>query len=278
VRVRVWPLLSRLVSIRLARAAPFGYKRIMAWSARHADVSDGVGPWFNTTHWSVVLAAGDTASARAAEALEKLCRAYWYPLYTYVRRRGYQPEDAEDLTQDFFARLLARRDLELVRRERGRFRSYLLVSLNHFLTNEWKRERRAKRGGGRALIPLHELMAEENYAREPATTETPDKLFERRWARTLLERVLDRLGAEGVASGRGRQFACLRGFLSDQPAPRSQAELAVELNTSEGAVKQAVHRLRRRYRELLREEIANTVATAGDVEDELRHLIAVLRP
>lgn len=244
---------------------------------RGMEPSCGDGEWFHTTHWSVVLAAGDSGSPVATEALERLCRAYWRPLYTYVRRQGFGPEDAADLTQEFFARLLARRDLESVRRERGRFRSYLLVSLKHFLANEWKRNRRKKRGGGRLSIPLDELMAGESGMPEPSTTETPDQIFERRWARTLLDHVLHRLEQEYAGAGNARHFASLRCCLLDGSPTRPQAELGAELGISEGAVKQAVHRMRVRYRELLREEIANTVATAGDVEAELRHLIAVLR-
>jgi RNA polymerase sigma factor (sigma-70 family) len=232
---------------------------------------------FATTHWSVVLAAGQRDSPEAAKALEKLCRRYWYPLYAYVRRRGYVPEDAEDLTQEFFSRLLKNRDLEAVRQEKGRFRSYLLVALNHFLTNEWKRSQTLKRGGGHTFVPLDQALAEDLYRREPADTQTAEQMFQRRWATTTLEQVLTRLRDEYAASGRARQFDCLKGFLSDESHGRTQAQIAAELRISEGAVKQAVHRMRQRYRELLREEIAQTVPTAGDVEDELRHLIRVLR-
>lgn len=232
---------------------------------------------FATTHWSVVLAAGQGDSPLAAEALEKLCRAYWYPLYAYVRRRGYSPEDAEDSTQEFFARLLRNRDIEAVRQEKGRFRSYLLVALKHFLTNEWKRSQTLKRGGGITFIPLDQVLAEDRYNQEPADGQTAERIFERRWATTTLEQVLTRLQDEYSGSGRGRQFECLRNFLSGETHARTQAEIAAELGISEGAVKQAVHRMRQRYRELLREEIANTVATIGDVEDEVRYLISVLR-
>ena len=234
------------------------------------------GQQFNTTHWSVVLAArGESADAQ--EALEKLCRVYWYPLYAFVRRQGRSPEDAEDLIQGFFARLLQRKDLETVQRERGRFRSYLLVSLKHFLINEQYRARTEKRGGGRPLIALDEVLAEKKFAQEPVDKSTPEKIFERRWAVALLDKVLERLREEYEATGRLRLFESLRWFLSDEPAEQSQAQIGAELGLSTGAVKQAVRRLRQRYRELLHEEVANTVATAADIDDEVRHLVAVLR-
>ena len=231
---------------------------------------------FNTTHWSVVLAVRGE-SAQALEALEKLCRVYWYPLYAFVRRQGHSAEDAEDIIQGFFARLLQRKDLETVQRERGRFRSYLLVSLKHFLINEQCRARTEKRGGGRPLIPLDELQAEKKFAQEPVDKSTPEKIFERRWAMALLDKVLERLRKEYEVTDRVRLFETLRCFLSDEPAEQSQAEIGARLGLSTGAVKQAVRRLRQRYRELLREEVANTVATAADIDDEVRHLVAVLR-
>jgi RNA polymerase sigma factor (sigma-70 family) len=234
-------------------------------------------PEFVTTHWSVVLAAGQSDSPLATEALEKLCRAYWYPLYAYVRRKGHTPEDAEDLTQEFFSRLLKNRDLEAARRERGRFRSYLLVMLNHFLINEWKKSQTQKHGGKNTFVALDAALAEELYSRESSGMQTPERMFERRWATNMLEQVLNRLREEYTASGRARQFECLRAFLSDDSQTRTQAEIAAEMGINEGAVKQAVHRMRQRYRDLLREEIAQTVGTVGDVEDELRYLISALR-
>jgi RNA polymerase sigma factor (sigma-70 family) len=232
---------------------------------------------FVTTHWSIVVGAAQRDSPEAMAALDKLCRSYWYPIYVFVRRKGYTPHEAEDLTQEFFARLIKGRDLEAVRREKGRFRSYLLVSLKHFLVNEWKRGQTQKRGGGQDLIPLDLALAEDVYAAESSAVQTPENAFERRWAFTLLETVLGRLRAEYTESERGKLFDCLRDYLSSEAPPRSQEAIAKDLGMSEGAVKQAVHRLRRRYRELLREEIAQTVATVGDVEDELRHLIGLLR-
>src|ERR1043166_2868578 len=217
---------------------------------------------FNTTHWSVVLAArGESTDAQ--EALEKLCRIYWYPLYAFVRRQGHSAEDAEDLIQGFFARLLQRKDLETVQRERGRCRAYLLVSLKHFTLNEQLRARAEKRGGGHSLISLDEVEAEKRFAQEPFDKSPPEKIFERRWALALLDKVLERLRQEHEATGRLRLFESLRWFLSAEPAEQSQAEIAVKLGVSTGAVKQAVRRLRQRYRELLHEEVADTVATAA---------------
>jgi RNA polymerase sigma factor (sigma-70 family) len=231
---------------------------------------------FVTTHWSLVLTAQGRSPA-ADEALEKLCRTYWWPLYGFVRRNGYNPEEAQDLTQGFFALLLERRDLEVVRREKGRLRSYLLVSLKNFVAKARRRELTLKRGEGRALVPLDELVAREHADVEPADNLTADKIYERRWALTLLEQVLTRLESEYCAAGNARLFDCLKEFLSDEPGHLSQAEVAVELGMTENAVKQAFHRLRQRYRQLLREEIAQTVAVPGDVEDELRHFISVLQ-
>ena len=241
------------------------------------DERPGGAAMFATTHWSVVLAAGQTQTAQSAAALEKLCRTYWYPLYAFVRRQGHSPHDAQELIQVFFARLLQRRDLESVRCEKGRFRSFLLVALKHCLINEGLRARTQKRGGGNKLIPLDEVLVENRYGLEPADHLTPERIFERRWAIALLDQVLARLREECRAEGKLQQFDCLKSFLSEGQSSRSQAEIAAELGTSAGAVKQAVHQLRRRYRELLRQEVAHTVATAGDIEDELRHLIAVLR-
>ena len=234
------------------------------------------GAAFTTTHWSVVLQAQGESPA-AEEALEKLCRTYWWPLYGYVRRQGHSPEEAQDFTQGFFALLLERKDFDAVRREKGRLRSYLLTSLKNFLAKARRRELAVKRGEGRALVPLDELLARERADLEPADTLSADRIYERRWALTLLEQVLARLGEEYQVSGSASLFEQLKQALTDEPGKPSQAKIAEELSMNENAVKQASYRLRQRYRLLLREEIAHTVAVPGDVEDELRHFIAVLQ-
>jgi RNA polymerase sigma-70 factor (ECF subfamily) len=236
------------------------------------------GAAFTTTHWSVVLQAQGESPA-AQEALEKLCRVYWWPLYGYVRRQGYNPEEAQDLTQGFFALLLERKDFDAVRQEKGRLRSYLLTSLKNFLAKAKRRELAVKRGAGQALVPLDELLARERADLEPADTLSPERIYERRWALTLLEQVLARLGEEYRTAGPAAAglFDQLKEMLTDEPGRPSQAEIAQGLSMNENAVKQAFYRLRQRYRLLLREEIAHTVAMPSDVEDELRHFIAVLQ-
>lgn len=233
---------------------------------------------FITTHWSVVLTAQGESPA-AAEALEKLCRIYWWPLYGFVRREGYTPEEAQDLTQGFFALLLERKDLDVVRQEKGRLRSYLLVSLKNFLAKARRRELAIKRGGGQALVPLDELLARERADLEPADALSAERIYERRWALALLEQVLTRLGEEYRVAGPAAAglFEQLKQMLTDEPGRPSQAEIAEAMSMSENAVKQAFYRLRQRYRLLLREEIAHTVAVPGDVEHELRHFIGVLQ-
>jgi RNA polymerase sigma factor (sigma-70 family) len=231
---------------------------------------------FATTHWSVVLAAqGESAEADAA--LEKLCRTYWWPLYGFVRRQGYKPEEAQDLTQSFFARLLERKDLETVTREKGRLRSYLLASIKNFLSKARDREMTVKRGEGRPLISLEDLLARERADQEPAHKLSADHIYERRWALTVLEQVLARLRAEYEAAGNLPLFERLKELLSNESGQPSQAKIATEIRMTENAVKQAFHRLRHRYRQLLQEEIADTVAAPGDVEDEVRHFITVLQ-
>lgn len=231
---------------------------------------------FTTTHWSVVLAA-QAATPAAQAALEKLCRTYWRPIYGFVRRQGVKPEEAKDLTQGFFALLLERRDLETVRKEKGRLRSYLLTSLKHFLTNERDRAMALKRGEGQRLIPLQDLRERERSGFEPADTLAADQIYERRWALSVLDQVLARLGDEYRAAGNIRLFDRLEKSLTDEPDRPSSAETAQEFGMTESAVRQASYRLRLRYRQLLREEIAHTVIAAGDIENELRHLVAVLR-
>ena len=233
-------------------------------------------PAFVTTHWSVVLTAGRTDTTRARGALERLCQTYWYPLYAYVRRRGYSPEDAQDLTQEFFARLLEHNWIGRADQQRGRFRSFLLSAMNHFLADEWDKARAQKRGGGLAHVPLQFDAAETRYSHEPADHVTPEQNYERRWALTLLDEVLRRLRTEYEQEGRGELFAALHPCLVGDRSSQPYAELAVKLGISEGTVKSAVHRLRQRYRQLLRDEIAQTVAEPGEVDEELRHLFAVL--
>jgi len=231
---------------------------------------------FATTHWSVVLTAQDESPA-AQEALEKLCRTYWRPIFSFVRRQGVGPEEAEDLTQGFFALLLERRDLNAVRKEKGRLRSYLLVSLKHFLADERRRAMAIKRGKGQRLIALEELRANERADMEPADPLTAERIYERRWASTLLEQVLRRLKDEYRAAGNAALFDRLKQLLPDEPGAPSQADIAAKLGIAENAVRQAFHRFRQRYQLLLRDEIAHTVATPSDIEDELRYLVSVLR-
>jgi RNA polymerase sigma factor (sigma-70 family) len=244
-------------------------------AASHQGLDVGAAA-FVTTHWSVVLTA-QGRSATADKALEKLCRTYWWPLYGFVRCYGYTPEEAQDLTQGFFALFLERRDLDLVRREKGRLRSYLLVSLKNFLGKARRRDMAVKRGEGRPLVSLEELVVRERADFEPAHTLSADRIYERRWALSLLEQVLARLEEEYRVAGRAALFESLKQLLIEEPAKPSQAQIAQELSMTENAVKQALYRLRQRYRLLLREEVAQTVANPGDVEDELRHFIAALQ-
>jgi RNA polymerase sigma factor (sigma-70 family) len=233
------------------------------------------GAAFATTHWSIVLEAQGESPA-AQEALEKLCRTYWRPIFAFLRRQGISPDEAEDITQGFFAELLERRSLSAVRKEKGRLRSFLLGGLKYFLANEERRAMAAKRGKGQRPIPLEELRAGERIETEPADPMTPDQIYERRWALTVLERVLSRLKDEYLAADNAALFNSLKELLPGEPGSPSQAEIAARLGMSENAVRQAFYRFRQRYQALLREEIANTVATPADIEDELRHLIAVL--
>ena len=231
---------------------------------------------FTTTHWSVVLEAQGQSPA-AQEALEKLCRTYWRPVYGFVRRQGVRLNEAEDLTQSFFALLLERRDFDAVRKEKGRLRSYLLTSLKHFLASEQRRAMTLKRGKGQQLIPLDELRANERGEMEPADPLSADRLYERRWALTLMEQVLRRLKDEYCTAGNATLFDLLKQLLPDELGAPSRAEIALQLGMTDNALRQAFHRFRQRYQILLREEIGHTVAVASDVEDELRHLIGVLR-
>jgi RNA polymerase sigma factor (sigma-70 family) len=233
------------------------------------------GAAFMTTDWSLVLSA-QCISPAATEALERICRNYWRPLYAFARREGYSREEAQDLTQAFFARFLERRDLDAVRREKGRLRCYFLASLKNFLANERERATTIKRGEGRRPIPLDELTTHAGADLEPANHLSADRIFDRRWALTVLEQVFARLEEEYRATGKTQLFERFKNVLADEDR-QSQAEVAREFAMNENAVKQAFHRFRQRYREILREEIAGTVAAPGDIEDELRYLIAVLR-
>jgi RNA polymerase sigma-70 factor (ECF subfamily) len=231
---------------------------------------------FATTHWSVVLSAGQRASPQAVEALEVLCRNYWYPLYACVRRRGYSVEDAQDLTQGFFAQLLARDYLARADPQRSRFRSFLLSGLKRFLCDEWDKSRRLKRGGGQTVISLDAAAAEHRYQLEPADQLTPERVFERSWATTLLERAADRLRAEYVAGGKSGLYEHLTEFRLDAADQRAYAEVAAQLGLSDSALKSAIHRLRQRHLQLVREEIAQTVANPAEVDEEIRYLLGVI--
>jgi RNA polymerase sigma factor (sigma-70 family) len=231
-------------------------------------------PQFPTTRWTLVVAAGDSDRKEARSALVSLCENYWYPLYAYLRRCGYPRDQAQDLTQEFFIRVLEGRYLDRADPEKGRFRSFLLTSLKFFVADEADRDRAHKRGGG-MVVPLEFSSAEERYQREPAHDETPERIFERRWALSVLDRVVERLRNEFVQHGRSEHFERLKVFLLGQ-SDAPYAALAREMKTSEGAIKVAVHRLRKRYRELFRQEIADTVADPAEVESELRFLAGAL--
>ena len=232
------------------------------------------GASFTTTHWSTVLSAGHEGSDTAAEALEKLCCAYWYPLYVFIRRKGYEAHAAQDLTQGFFARLLEKNYLQGIDRTKGKFRSFLLAALEHYLANEWRRTQAEKRGGKVTFISLDDQSAEQRYLQVPASDLSPEKLFERQWATTLLEQVLARLRGEFVGAGKQAQFEAIKVFLTSEKRP--YAELAIELGTTEAALKMAVSRMKQRYGELLRGEIAQIVSKPEEIEDELRALLAAL--
>jgi RNA polymerase sigma-70 factor (ECF subfamily) len=231
---------------------------------------------FNTTHWSAILSARGQDSAAAHKALSELCHVYWYPLYVYIRRRGNAPEEAADLTQAFFARLLEKNYLGDLTPGMGRFRSFLLSAVKHFLANEWDKGQTQKRGGGLQVISLDDDAAEKRFRLEPVDHLSPDVLFDRRWACTVLEQVLSQLRQEFVSSERAALFDQLKIYLSAGDDHASYAEMAARTGLKESTVKVTVHRLRRRYGELLRSHIAETVADPREIEDEVRHLISVL--
>jgi DNA-directed RNA polymerase specialized sigma24 family protein len=237
----------------------------------------GAGAHFATTRWSLVLAAASRGTAGGEEALSRLCSLYWYPVFAFVRRQGYDLADAEELTQGFFARLIEKNDLEDADRSRGRFRTFLLTSCQHFLSNERDRARRLKRGGDVIHLPIDLALAEERYERSLGHEETPALLFDRQWSLTLIDSVLDSLREEYRAAGRENLFERLRGFLTFDDSAGSYAGAGRELGMTEAAVKVAAYRLRNRFRDTFRQQIADTVASAEEVDDEIRHLIATLQ-
>jgi RNA polymerase sigma factor (sigma-70 family) len=246
-------------------------------SKNGSEASSRVWPIFATTHWSVVRAAGQSDSTQASDALQQLCSVYWYPLYAFVRRQGHSSQDAEDLTQEFFARFLAKQYFGRADPALGRFRNFLLASLKHFLSEQWRQVCRLKRGGGQSLISWDSQTAEQRYRTEPADPVTPEIVYDRRWALTLLERALARLDEEQSAAGNGQVFARLRDYVWGENSGTGYDEVAARLGISAGALKVMVHRLRQRYRKLLREEVAHTVATPEEIDEELRYLARVIR-
>ena len=242
----------------------------LSMSSNSSTVEPASDAKFVTTHWSVVLSAREEGAA-----LERLCQTYWYPIYAYVRRQGRNPHEAQDLTQEFFARLLQKDFLVGVIREKGKFRTFLLVALKRFLINEWTRDHTQKRGGGCVHVPLEGHSAETRYQAEPEDHLTAEKLYERRWALTLLDRVLERVRQEFAAAGKEALFERLQGSLMAEKGEIPNREAGAALGMTEGAVKVAVHRLRRRFRNLFREEVARTVTCPEDIEEEIRHLLGV---
>ncbi len=244
----------------------------MTAAEKHA--TPATGSRFSTTQWTLVVAAGDSQHPDSAKALADLCQGYWYPLYAHLRRRGYPREEAEDLVQGYFAQLLDKRYIKAADRDRGRFRSFLLASLKNFAANEWDRKTAQKRGGGVTTLSLDFETAEGRYHIEPPDERTPEQAYDRGWAVTQLEQVLVRLQEETEASGKAARFESLKGFLTGHDQDVRYKEIAEELDMSEGAVKVAVHRLRQRFGQVLRDEVARTLNDPTDVDDEIRHLFA----
>jgi RNA polymerase sigma-70 factor (ECF subfamily) len=245
-------------------------------SESSADLRPPGSAQFTTTHWSVILKAGDGESPDALEALERLCRTYWYPLYAFVRRSGHDPETARDLTQSFFERIIEKNYLKQVDRSKGRFRSFLLVALKHFLANEWDRRHTSRRGGQYRFVALDGDWIQACERQDATMALTPERLYERRWALLVLDTVKRKLVAESTAAGKGEVFEALRIYLTGESDKAPYADVATRLNMSPDAVRKAVERLRRRYGDLLREEIAHTVGHPSEIEDEIRHLRQVL--
>lgn len=246
---------------------------------RPSEISESAaapGAHFATTRWTVVMAARDKASPESAVALQALCTGYWPPLYAFVRRLGNSPQDAEDLTQEFFTRLLQKDWLDAVDRDRGRFRTFLIMAVKRFLANEWDKSRAARRGGGQMLVPLDAQLAEECYLADSGSALSADHLYERRWALTLLEQAMARLRTEYESDGRGEDFARLKVYLTAGRGEIPYEKIAHEIGASEGAARVAVHRLRKRFREVFRAAVADTVSNAGDVDAEMRYVVEVL--
>jgi RNA polymerase sigma-70 factor (ECF subfamily) len=241
----------------------------------HAS-SSGAPGLFPQTRWSLVLAASRRHSPESAAALETICRAYWHPLYAYARHCGHPPHDAQDLTQEFFAQLLGKRWLETADREKGRLRTFLIVALKNFMSKQWRRQSAQKRGGGQTHVPMDTEFAESRYAADASAKRDPDEVFDRQWALTLLELTLKRLRAEFAAAGKAGDFEWLKGCLMAEHGAIDYCAVARQLGINAGAARVAVHRLRRRFREFYREEIAKTLAEGADLEGELRHLAAAL--
>jgi len=241
-----------------------------------SEPAPGAAQWFSTTHWSVVLAARQGGTPGTASALEKLCRTYWPPLYAYIRREGHDATEAQDLTQDFFARLLAKDYLQRLHHQAGKFRSFLLAYLKNFLSEQRRKAGAQKRGGKCVFVSLNEPPGEEGYLLEPVDDLTPDQVFERRWAQAVLQTALDRLRDEYAARDQAALFEVLQDYQPREHGGRSYAQLGSDLGMTEAAVKSAVHRMRNRHREMLREEIAHTVTRPEEIEEELRHFRASL--
>jgi RNA polymerase sigma-70 factor (ECF subfamily) len=247
----------------------------MSDKIRRNSISSGK-PRFATTHWSVISAAGKSSSPQQKQALETLCQSYWFPLYAYLRRRGYDTHQAEDLTQAFFAHILEKKDLETADPKYGKFRSFLLVRLKYFLSDERDRAQAKKRGGGKKVLSLSIQNAEGQYALEPAIRLSPEMLFEKSWALTILERTMGRLEAEMAEKNKQKLFDCLKVYLTTDKDVIPYQDMAAELKITEGSVRVAVHRLRRRYRKLLRDEIAQTVGDEGQIDEEMGCLFTAL--
>ena|ERR1051325_3056715 len=270
-----------MVLILLVLVFEIGFNMTTVGLAMFSPKPDVIGPangaWqFTTTHWSAVIAAAELPSPENSLALTELCRGYWYPLYAYVRRKGYEVPDAQDLTQEFFARLLEKNYLGSVDRRKGKFRSFLLASLEHFLAKEWTRAHRLKRGGGQTIIAWDGCDPEERYKLEPADDWTAERIYERRWALTVLEQAMSALELEYKVAGRQNLFESLKVFISGEEDEISYSNLAAHLQMNEGAVRVAVHRLRQRYGDSVRNELAKIVQRIEDIDEELRHLLEAL--